>query len=117
MHIYLISLQRKRYLSVASKQRAQGCVDIKHADIALPQSVADIGFIDCNLAAEYELRIGLVLGNGSDLQLRLHLPLQPNINVVDHVLTDQMPALGQLTARHPNRHRPRTDGGHQIHHR
>lgn len=101
---------------MASKQRTQGSVDIKDTDIALPQSVADIRLVDRNLAAEDELRIGLVLRNGSDLQLWMYLALQPNIHVVDHVFGDQMSALGKLTAGQPNR--ARSDGwGYETHHR
>jgi hypothetical protein len=60
-------------------------------------------FVVCNLAAEDEVWIGLVLGDGSDLQLGLGLPFQPHVDVVDHAVAAQVPALGELTARHPNR--------------
>jgi hypothetical protein len=97
---------------VTAKQRAQSGVDVEDADIALAQTVADIGLVDGNLAAEDEVWIGLVLGDGSDLQLGLGLPFQPHVDVVDHAVAAQVPALGELTARHPNRRRR-----HQIHDR
>jgi hypothetical protein len=54
---------------------------------------------------EDEVWIGLVLGDGSDLQLGLGLPFQPHVDVVDHAVAAQVPALGELTARHPKRRR------------
>jgi hypothetical protein len=50
---------------------------------------------------EDEVWIGLVLGDGSDLQLGLGLPFQPHVDVVDHAVAAQVPALGELTAQHP----------------
>lgn len=90
---------------MTAKQRAQSSVDVEDADIALAQTVADIGLVDGNLAAEDEVWIGLVLGDGSDLQLGLGLPFQPHVDVVDHAVAAQVPALGELTAWHPNRRR------------
>jgi hypothetical protein len=54
---------------------------------------------------EDEVWIGLVLGDGSDLQLGLGLPFQPHVDVVDHAVVAQVPALGELTARHLKRRR------------
>lgn len=79
---------------MTAKQRAQSGVDVEDADIALAQTIADIGLVDGNLAAEDEVWIGLVLGDGSDLQLGLGLPFQPHVDVVDHAVAPQVPALG-----------------------
>lgn len=49
-----------------------------------------------------EARIGNVFSDRSDLQLRLLLTVQPSINVIRHVMTEQMTAPGKLTARHTN---------------
>ncbi|POO02878.1 hypothetical protein TorRG33x02_009390, partial [Trema orientale] len=78
-------------------------VYIKDSNVSLLQSIAYIRLVDRNLAAQYELRIGTILGDRSNFELRLHLTLQPHIHIIDDVIAYQMPALGQLTARHSNR--------------
>lgn len=90
-------------LSVSSKQRPQGGINVKNPDIPLPQPITNVRLIHRNLPPHEELRIGLILGNGRNFQLlRGGLPLEPNVDIIHHVFAHQMPALGKLTAGHPD---------------
>lgn len=88
---------------MSSKQRPQGGINVKNPDIPLPQSITNIRLIHRNLPPHDELRIRLILGNGRNFQLlRRGLPLEPNIDIIHHVFAHQTPALGELTAGHPD---------------
>lgn len=93
---------------MGSKQRSESSVYIKDPYVSVLQSIAYVRLIHCNLATQHELRIRTILGDGSDFELRLHFTLEPNIDIIDDMITGQMPALGKLTARHSNR----ASGGH-----
>lgn len=103
---------KSQNLSVCSEQGSQGGVDIKNPNIPLLQAVANVRPVDRNLAAQHQLRIRAILGDGGDFKLRLNLPRQPHVNVVDGVIATQMPPLRQLTARHSHRN-PRRGRHHR----
>ena len=87
---------------MGSEQSSQRRVYIENPNIPLLQSVANVGLVDGNLAAKHQLRIRTILRDRRNLQLRLNLAGEPDVDVVDRVIAAQMPPLWQLAARHPN---------------
>lgn len=96
------------HLTVAAKQRSQGGVYIKNPNRPQLQPIANISPVHSNLPPQNQPRIHHILSDRSDLQLRLHLPRQPQVDVIHDVVAHQMPPLGELPAWHPRRQRRRS---------
>lgn len=86
-------------LSVAFKQSSQSSIDVKNPNRTGLEAVANVRPVHRNLTADEERRIGTVLGDRSDLELRLRFALQPHGDVVDEAVADQVPSPGELPAR------------------
>lgn len=87
---------------MSTEQGSQGSIDIEDANSSRLKSIANIISIDSNLTAKYKTRIRDVLGDGSNFELRLHLALQPDINIIHNMVANQMAAFWEFTAEHPH---------------
>lgn len=76
-------------------------MNVKDTDITQLEAIAYVRSINGNLTAKNEARIGAVLGDGSDLKLRLRFAWQMGIDVVNDAVTDQMASLGKFGANQP----------------
>ena len=85
-------------LSVASEERPDSSVDIKHPNVPLFQPIAYIGLIHRNLPPQNRVRVRPVFRDRSNLKLRLDLARQPDVDVVGDALPGEVPSLGDLAA-------------------
>jgi len=92
------NLRHKTNLSVASEERPDSSVDIKHPNVPLFQPIAYIRLIHRNLPPQNRVRIRPVFRDRSNLKLRLDLARQPDVDVVDDALPGEVPPLGDLAA-------------------
>lgn len=97
---------------MATKQSSQGSIYIKDPDRTKLETIAYIRFVNRNLPAKDETGIGAILSDGSDFKLGLHFALQPDIDVINDVVANQMSSLWELSARQP--HWGRLRGGRQT---
>ncbi|WVY92531.1 hypothetical protein V8G54_031619 [Vigna mungo] len=89
-------------LSMASEERPDSSVDVKHPNVPLFQPIAYIGLIHRNLPPQNGVRIRPIFRDRSNFQLRLDLARQPDVHVVGYALPGEMPSLGDLAAGEPS---------------
>lgn len=83
---------------MASEERPDSSVDIKHPNVPLFQPIAYIRLIHRNLPPQNRVRIRPIFRDRSNFQLRLDLARQPDVHVVGYALPGEVPSLGDLAA-------------------
>lgn len=95
---------------MAAQQRSDHGIDIENPDGPSAQSITNVVPVHRNLPPDDKKWLGAVIRDRGNLELRLRLACQPQIDVVNDVIAVQMPPPGEFAAGQPG-------GGRQAHRR